>query len=123
MYLKFKKMKYKLNDRVFVENSQNFKTIVDLETIIGEPIYYMSDGTSYHEKQIKDYYSESIVYENEVFFNKNFRKKRYDSLKNSISCLVDLIDIEIEKEKEKTKKIELNFLLKKFFTKLGLRHP
>lgn len=45
-------MKYKPQEEVVLKNTLEIKKIQEIELIVNQPIYYMSDKTSYHENQI-----------------------------------------------------------------------
>ena len=72
-------MKYKIGDTIEVLKTNEIKTIVDCETIIGENIYYMSDITSYPEYKI------SKVLTEKIFFSK---------LEDNREKIINLIDYE-----------------------------
>lgn len=63
-------MKYKINELVYVENTNTPKKIVEVETICGIVIYYMSDNTSYSEEQILMLYTEYLDLSNHITLNK-----------------------------------------------------
>jgi hypothetical protein len=50
VFLKYEKLK--INTLVSIKSSLKIKKIIDRETICGQNIFYMDDGTSYHEKQL-----------------------------------------------------------------------
>lgn len=52
MFFKNKSMKYKINEKVYINISQEPKQIIDAEIIDEQEIYFMSDGTCYHVSQI-----------------------------------------------------------------------
>lgn len=68
-------MRYKINESVYVYNEEKEKKIVDCENIIGVNIYYMSDGTSYSEEQIKISYCEYHEYHDLDGFITNNKEK------------------------------------------------
>ena len=50
-------MRYNINDKVTIINSNNENKIIsDCEIILGVEVYYMTDKTSYSLSQLKDYY-------------------------------------------------------------------
>ena len=54
-------MTYKIGDLVKVLKTEEVKTIIDCENILGVVIYYMSDITSYSENQLLRMTIEEIV--------------------------------------------------------------
>lgn len=55
-------MKHKVNDIVKITNTDQFKTILESESIDGIEIYYMTDNTSYSGSQIEGInYSEKQI--------------------------------------------------------------
>ena len=54
-------MTYKIGDLVKVLKTEEVKTIIDCENILGVDIYYMSDITSYSENQLLRMTIEEIV--------------------------------------------------------------
>ena len=74
-------MRYKINESVYVYNEEKEKKIVDCENIIGVNIYYMLDGTSYSEEQIKISYCECHDLDGFITNNKEKILKLFDTEK------------------------------------------
>jgi hypothetical protein len=73
-------MKYKIGDLVTVIKTNEIKTIVDCEIILGIDIYYMSDISSYSEDELLKITTE------EIFMRK---------LKNNKENIINLIDYKL----------------------------
>lgn len=63
-------MKYKINELVYVDNTNTPKKIVESEKIGGIEIYYMSDNTSYSKEQILMLYTEYLELNDYINLNK-----------------------------------------------------
>lgn len=93
-------MKYKINELVYVNNTNVPKNIVDSENICGVEIYYMSDNTSYSKEQIIMIYNEFQLLSEHIGNN----RKKIIKLIDTDSIAQNLSNFVIENRKLKSSK-------------------